>query len=856
VEIDVPQASEADATGSAVVLVTDREGRVFYPATTGTQPQAGRAVRNLVERIQRPRLRALGELATAAPGGRPATYFLFVGQEPLQISLQSSRQSTPVTVRPSLDDVAHRRLVERWWRAYAETRRGLGLLTRQPDYSPMAETYLQSMLARRLGLTLPERRGVKSWEDVFGQELGLSVASEPIRVSMLQERMLGRSALGQEARLAMPASIPSPAAAPAALPADVKVEPIALRVPEECLYLHFGNYPNYLWYSDMTVRWGGDLRNLLAERGVRYDLNERSQRQLILRPTDLSRLFGPTVIADVAIIGTDLYQPDGAAIGMLFQARNGLLLGSSLSSERAAALRANKDAKEEKVEIAGRRVSFIHTPNQAIRSFYAVDGDFHLVTTSRTVMRRFLETSSGQGSLGRSKEFRAARAQHPADGKDTVFAYLSSAFFRNLVRPEYRVEISRRLQAAADIDALQLAQLAAAAERRPGDTIEQLRAGGFLPAEFGPRPDGSQAVIGRDEVHDSLRGARGSFIPVPDVEVTRVTPAEADAFERFRQYYVEQFGPVEPIQVAIRRTALKGGGRERVVIDATMGPLNRRRYDSIAGKLGEADTLRLAPVAGDVLFFEAILSRQRLFVGLRDFGAPPETPQGGVGGLLNLLPTGQLRNLLYGYLGTVGETGPLGVLDRSIVTPPDASGFARSLGLLWRRDLPPFHVFSLHREILEQVTPQLRLEQAERPAQVRVHVADLSQAGVAPMAQKAAYRRALTGTEGNLRLIHSMIAQFHVPPADAVRAAELLLGVDLICPLGGRYEYRKQADGSGCWTSTALDSPPPSGSTAVSFPPLNWFRGLTADARLTERQATIHAEVDMELSAGAVKSKL
>jgi hypothetical protein len=851
VEFDAPPANGPEAPLS--VLVTDKQGRVYYPATIGGG-DAGRAVRNLVERIQRPRLRALGELAAGVPVARPAVYFLFVGQEPLQLTLIGA-QTVPLAVTPVADPVGQQRLMERWWRAYSDAHRGL--FARKPNYPPMAEVYLQSMLARRMGLPLPEQRGRKSWEDVFAHELGLSVNSEATRLSMLQQRMLGQADLGQEATLPVPSAVADPGLSLAEPLAGVKIEPIATRVPEECLYIHFGNYPNYLWYSDLMRRWGGDLRNMMSERGVRYELNKRSEQQMILRQTELSRLFGPTVIADAAIIGSDLYQPDGAAIGMLFQARNSLILGTSLSSQRSEALKANRQAREEKLQIAGKPVSFIHTPDNAVRSFYAADGDFHFVTTSRTLVRRFLETGAGRTSLGGTKEFRLARAAHPADGKDTIFAYLSSAFFRNMVRPEYRVEISRRLQAAADIDAVQLAQFAAASERQPDNSIDALRAGGYLPPEFGQRPDGSRTLIDTNAVYDSLRGARGTFVPVPDVEVKAITPAEADEYARFAEYYATQFGgPIEPIVVALRREAAEGGRRERVVVDAKMEPLNRRRYDMIAQRVGPPDTLRLAPLPGDVLFVEAILQRQRLFVGLRDFGAPPQTREGGLDGLLNMLPTGRLRDLFYGYLGTVGETGPLGILDRSIITPADAGGFARSAGLMWRRDVQPFHVFSLHREILDQVTPQLRLEQAERPAQVRVRVADLSQAGLAPMAQKWAYRRALTGTEGNLRLIQSMIEQFHVPPHDALPAAELLLGASLVCPLGGRYVYRESPDGSGRWTSTALDQPAPEASGGrISFPPLNWFRGLNADAVFAENRLSLHAEVDMELSAGAIPTE-
>lgn len=840
VEIDAPPAD----AGPAHLAVSDAQGRVFYPAATGAP--ADRPLRNLLERIQRPRLRALGEMAAAVPA-RPTVYFLFRGQEPLQLTVGASQ---PVVVNPAPDPVGHQRLAELWWRVYVDARRGL--LSRRSNYPPMVETYLQTMLARRLGLPLPEPRARKSWEDVFSHELGMTVDSEATRISMLQQRMLGEADLGQEARLKLPAAVADPEYSPATPPADAKVEPLAMRVPEECLYIHFGNYPNYLWYSDLMQRWGGDLRNMMSERGVRYDLNKRSEQQMILRQTELSRLFGPTVIADAAIIGSDLYQPDGAAIGMLFQARNSLILGTSLSAQRSEALAAHKTAREEKVQIAGRQVSFIHTPDNVIRSFYAVDGDFHFVTTSRTLVRRFLETGSGKDSLGGSQEFRLVRTGHPADGKDTVFAYLSRAFFRNMVRPEYRVEISRRLQAAADIDAVQLAQLAAAAERQPDDNVEQLRTGGYLPPDFGARPDGSRTVVGADAVYDSLRGARGTFVPVPDVEVTTITPAEAEAYARFAEYYSTQFLPIEPIVVGMRRVALEGGRRERVVVDAGMGPLNRRRYDFFSQRVGAPDALRMAPVEGDVLFFEAILRQQRLFVGLRDFGAPPQSPEGGLDGLLNLLPTGRLRDLFYGYIGTVGDSGLLGILDRSMIGPPDAGGFSNSAGLLWRRDVAPFRVFSLHREILDQVTPQLRMEQAPRPAQVRLHVADVSQAGLAPMAQKWARRKAQAGTEGNLRLIQSMIQQFHVTPDDALSAAELVLGANLVCPLGGRYVYRKPGDGPGYWTSTAVEQPP---ADSLSFPPLNWFRGLNLDAMLTENRLSLHAEVDMELAAGAVKTE-
>ncbi len=122
-------------------------------------------------------------------------------------------------------------------------------------------------------------------------------------------------------------------------------------MPAEFFYIRFGSFENFLWFQDTLDTWGGDLQNLVAMRGLNDQKNQRIQNQLVLEQTQLSRMLGGTVISDVAMVGTDLFMQDGAAIGFLFEARNGLLLGSSLSGPRAARVKAGK-AKEETVKIA------------------------------------------------------------------------------------------------------------------------------------------------------------------------------------------------------------------------------------------------------------------------------------------------------------------------------------------------------------------------------------------------------------------------------------------------------------------------------------------------------------------------
>ena len=89
-------------------------------------------------------------------------------------------------------------------------------------------------------------------------------------------------------------------------------------------------------------------------------------------------------------------------------------------------------------------------------------------------MARFLQTAKGENSLGNSRDFRHARSVMPLDRGDAVFVYFSDAFFRKFTGPAYRIESLRRLEAATDIEIVQLAKLNAATESMSGKTIEDL----------------------------------------------------------------------------------------------------------------------------------------------------------------------------------------------------------------------------------------------------------------------------------------------------------------------------------------------------------------------------------------------
>jgi len=121
-------------------------------------------------------------------------------------------------------------------------------------------------------------------------------------------------------------------------PNDVPIEPIAMRVPVECLYVRFGSFENFTWLRHRMEDWGGELRDVISERGLDFGINERFQRQLGLRESALAEVLGPKVIDDVALIGTDTFFNEGSAIGTLFHAKSNVALTADLTNQRRTAI--------------------------------------------------------------------------------------------------------------------------------------------------------------------------------------------------------------------------------------------------------------------------------------------------------------------------------------------------------------------------------------------------------------------------------------------------------------------------------------------------------------------------------------
>jgi hypothetical protein len=871
VTLEVPQnQSAAPATDNRVAL-TEANGRVLYPVMKNRS--SGRLLHDL--------------LGVDLPG-RVTFLFMFRGDEPLDLTAYTPA-SQSISITPKDDPKKFESLVGEWWNATADH---YSQVFRQAAYPIVVENYLTATWARRLNREMPEpKRYLFQRSGIGAPWMSQLMANEAYQTQVERDLLTETARSNDSDLLPLPAAASEIAPPPSPLPPPhstlaFATEPLAAHVPQECFYMRFGNFTNYLWYRDFMRHWQGDIGNMVVVESVDHNISERFQQQIAVGESKLARVMGPTVVNDVAFIGFDAYLRDGAAMGILFQANNTAMLKNNLSNQRQAAKAKHADAIEETVKIAGHDVSYIHTPDGRLLSYYALDGDFHLVTTCRALVERFYQAGAGDRSLAATADFQDCRATMPLTRDDTIFLFAPPDFFQNLASPQYRVELDRRLRSVGEMRAILLAQLAAAAEVQPDNSIDDLIAAELLPPGFGQRSDGSKLefVRGREgeapaeppqpgqlssspasAYRDTLRGDAGWMTPIPDMQTDRITRAEAQRLSNFQQQLQTSVAGFAPVCAAMKRSDSKDEkGWDRIIANVRVTRYSQMPIAKWPKMLGEAQSNRVAKIDGDAVSLEIVLGAlgdpMHLFGGIRDFNSPLIVRQGEV------QTAGPITDAIRAYVG--GWPRPQ-LLDRFLGRPAgplDADGIARTGGLfdLWFRRADDFFLFSFKRDVLLEVGRQLAILPAERPAQIRLHIDDLTNKKIATTVNGFGYMRARDTSASASRFMNSLTTQLHVAPEQARILGEELAGGKFACPLGGKYvlvDPQHPNDGEVAsatgnapttrklWISTA---PPTENRFLLTVIPadyqmpfMNWFRGLTADVARANDELTLNVQLDM-----------
>ena len=207
--IQLPPGQRMGDPAEGQMSLVERNGRIFYPAFES---------------------RPVGQLLRGIVGRQRVTvFFLFTGDGPLDVTLL-----TPQPVRQTITpraEVDGRQLMAAWWREYS-----------RPDSAdpyPQVRTYLSATLGRRLGLPMPKPTGFDLLTAGLGGELSLLVGADKLRGSMAEEILISDAGLNEPLDVDLPVETKTEEVAVPIAKGEKQpvVEPIAMRVPEECFYV-------------------------------------------------------------------------------------------------------------------------------------------------------------------------------------------------------------------------------------------------------------------------------------------------------------------------------------------------------------------------------------------------------------------------------------------------------------------------------------------------------------------------------------------------------------------------------------------------------------------------------------------
>ena len=823
--------------------------------------------------------------------------FLVRGSDACQVSLSTATASLTdkTDVQPVQGEGQHVDLLNQWWTQFSVIPTSYGREQRELKES------LLDILARRLELPGPwpstakfkEGADETSLEHQFEHGIGMLFGIESVKLAMRADTALSQSARSEKADRPVP---PRPVLRSVEIlqtPADTWIEPIAMHVPAECFYLRTGSLANYRQFRQFLLGWGGSLNDIVSNGAIDHQSRERLEGQLGLSPDHFATEEFDPLIADMALIGCDPMFDDGASVGILFQAREAAALANHIKIQRNQARSRVPKSEERRVTVDGHDVSFLTSDDHRIRSFYAIDGDYHLITNSYHLLTRFLQSSDGMGSLGALNEFRYARDQTNRTSKTKphqpiAMLYLSDPFFQNLVSPHYRIELTRRRQAAQELKQYQLALLVAKAERIDAVTTDQLIESELLPAGFGTRPDGSYPILEEGKVIDSARGALGYFLPIPDVSVQKATQTETSSYFQFMAQYNQEWRRVDPVTVLFSGNKTDQQGLQQVALDILITPYAQQRYSLLTQYLAQANDHRVAPMKDDLVSLDTSIRGgtqgqvpHLLYLGLRD----AEVPFSFENGQIKL--TGQSAASTYArkysfaaisppstdLLQTLAmvfnrvqrnQDTPVPQPKRPAVMPPPATGLPKAglyalftpyvilksldamKNISFVSSDDKWMVASGNLSIRKDILQELNSEEISQSPQVRLRVKSLADSKVEPYIQAYTFLASRKASAENARFLNDFMSWLQLPIGESRDSVENALDAQLRCPLGGNFKLSNR-NGHSYWagnewpeTSYFAETKTPE---SWKFAFLDWLRGL--DLRFDINQTTLRTQIDM-----------
>jgi len=254
----------------------------------------------------------------------------------------------------------------------------------------------------------------------------------------------------------------------------------------------------------------------------------------------VSRLLGPSVIASAAFTGSDPYLRTGTDIGVLYETRSAGVLKAFIAARQAAAQQTNRAVEAVKGEFEGVPYSGVRSADRSISSYVAALDEVVLVSNSPDQLAAMLAVAKGKKpALASQDEYLYFRNKYPkSERNETGFLVLSDATIRRWCGPKWRIANARRTHAAALMAEVQASHL---------DDLVRGKAANIVETNL---PDLGTIRITPTGVQSSTYGTLEFLTPIIEMPMVKVTQAEADAYNRWRNGYQQNWNQFfDPIAV-------------------------------------------------------------------------------------------------------------------------------------------------------------------------------------------------------------------------------------------------------------------------------------------------------------------
>ncbi len=296
--------------------------------------------------------------------------------------------------------------------------------------------------------------------------------------------------------------------------------PLAKVIPADRFFAYFPKPAGLISWLDGGAEFLFNAGSSATGRSLQYGLSERYLAALGMDREWMRRLLDSGAVEEIAISTPDFFFIDGTEVTAVVLLKNpvlaaGLLQLLGINNLDTTAVRKGANGES---------------------SHWAQRGSLLFVSTDAGELARSLELQSaaGEGSLGRSAEFRYLLTKLPLQDSTRAFIYLSDPFIRRLVGPETKISQHRRIHARGEMEGLVAGSLLAKLDGNENATPSDLIAKHYV----------STPKIATDAVLDPESGAISkTFGTLPrmhsliDLGITHATARETAAYREYLQNY-------------------------------------------------------------------------------------------------------------------------------------------------------------------------------------------------------------------------------------------------------------------------------------------------------------------------------